>query len=113
MHETSLARQLLAVVLDKAQEAQAQKIKEVHGWVAETEALSAESLSFHFAAYARGTLAEGAALHLETHHVPARCKSCLETYLPEHHLLLCPHCGGTDGELLRPTGIGLSAIEIE
>jgi hydrogenase nickel incorporation protein HypA/HybF len=30
----------------------------------------------------------------------AKCLRCGERYEPDHHLLLCPRCGSTDGELL-------------
>lgn len=121
MHESSLARQLLEVVLDRAGAADAgargqakvQRIRAVRGWVAETETLSRESLGFHFAAHARGTVAEGAALELRLVHVEARCRACGQRYAPEHHLLLCPGCGSIEGELLGQTGLGIEALEVE
>jgi hydrogenase nickel incorporation protein HypA/HybF len=113
MHETSLARQLLVAVLRHAEDHGASRVREVRGWIAETESLSPESLSFHFAAHAQGTLAEGARLLLELIHVEARCRACSRTYAPEHHLLLCPACGSTDGEELRHTGLAVTSIEVE
>jgi len=113
MHETGLARQLLTAILARAAEVGATRVRAATGWVAETETLSAESLAWHFAAHARGTLAEGARLELRLVHVEARCRSCGRTYAPEHHVLLCPACGGTDGELLGQTGLGLDTVEVE
>lgn len=113
MHESSLARQILNAVLERAEAEHASRVHAVRGWVAETETLSPESLSFHFAAHARGTRAEGARLELRLIHVEARCHACGETYAPEHHVLLCPACGGTDGELLGRTGLGIDTVEVE
>jgi hydrogenase nickel incorporation protein HypA/HybF len=119
MHESSLARQLLEVVLARTAEAEAQakpkiqKVRTVRGWVAETETLSRESLAFHFAAHARGTAAEGSTLELRLVHVEARCRACGQRYAPEHHLLLCPGCGSTEGELLGQPGLGIEALEVE
>lgn len=113
MHESSLARTLLGVVLEHAGAEGAARVLVVRGWVAESEALSRESLALHFAAHARGTLAEGARLELLLLHVAARCACCGHTYRPEHHVLLCPGCGGTTGELLGPTGLGIDALEVE
>lgn len=112
MHESSLARQVLDAVLDRAEREEFGRIHAVRGWVAETESLSAESLAFHFAAFARGTRADGAQLHLRVVHVEARCLGCGSVYAPEHHLLLCPQCGSSDGELLGRTGLGIDALEV-
>jgi len=112
MHETSLARRLLGAVLEHAERNGAARVVAVKGFVAETETLSRASLSFHFAALARGTIADGAALELRLTHVEARCRTCGAVYAPEHHILLCPCCGASDSELLSPTGLGLDTVEI-
>ncbi len=109
MHEASLARGILEAVLAKAGGA---RVRVVRGRLAETEALSAESLGMHFAGMAQGTPAEGAALELELVHVAARCV-CGEEYLPEHHLTLCPVCGSIEGELLGETGLWIDSIEVQ
>lgn len=113
MHESTLARQVLDTVLQRSVSEGASRVRVVRGWVAETESLSAESLSFHFTAHARGTSAEGAQLLLDLIHVAARCRACGHTYAPEHHLLLCPGCGSTDGEELGQTGLAVTSIEVE
>jgi hydrogenase nickel incorporation protein HypA/HybF len=109
VHESTLARTLLAAVLARARGA---RVRVVRGWVAETEALSRSSLAFHFAAHAHGTPAEDARLELELRRIVARCRGCGATYVPEHHLLLCPACASTDAELLGETGLGIDAIEV-
>ena len=113
MHESTLARQVLDTVLQHAVFHGASRVRLVRGWVAETESLSPESLSEHFATHARGTRAEGARLHLNLIHVEARCRTCGRTYAPENHLLLCPVCGSSDGEQLGQTGLAITAIEVE
>jgi hydrogenase nickel incorporation protein HypA/HybF len=113
MHEASLARRLLAAVLERAAAAGAARVRTVTGWVAEVEALSPESLAFHFAAHAPGTAAEGARLELRLIRVEARCRGCGRTYAPDHHLMVCPGCGSTEGELLGRTGVGLDALEVD
>jgi len=113
MHEASLAREVLKVTLDRAAECSARRVRSVRGWIAETEALSPDSLRFHFALHARGTPAEGAKLELRLIHVEARCTGCRRVYTPEHHVTLCPFCGSTEGTLLGPTGLGLDILEVE
>jgi hydrogenase nickel incorporation protein HypA/HybF len=113
MHESSLAKQILEAVVGRAESAGARRVRVVRGWVAETESLSRESLDFHFAAHARGTPAEGARLELALIHVEARCRACGAIYAPEHHVLLCPACGSTDGEQIGRTGLGVDEVEVE
>lgn len=113
MHESQLARQILDVVLDRVGKTPNVRIRRVLGWIAESETLSAESLSFHFAAHARGTGAEGALLELRLIHVEARCKACSRIYPPEHHLLLCPTCSSVEGELLGATGLGIDSVQVD
>ncbi|MFO0760523.1 MAG: hydrogenase maturation nickel metallochaperone HypA [Byssovorax sp.] len=113
MHEASIARQLVTAAIAQGHKNGARKITRIAGWVAETETLSKESITMQAAAQAVGSIAEGAAIDLDVFHVEARCSTCGEVYRPEHHLLLCPKCGGTDAALLREVGIGVQAIDVE
>jgi hydrogenase nickel incorporation protein HypA/HybF len=113
VHEASLAKQILAVVLARATAAGATRVRVVRGWVRESEALSGESLAAHFAAQAGGTVAEGARLDLAVERLAARCGTCGDAYLPEQHVLLCPACGSGQAELLGRAGLGIDAIDVE
>ncbi len=113
MHESSLAKQILATVLDRGAREGAVRVRAVRGWIAETERLSVESITFHFRALARGTIAEDADLDLLVRHVEARCVACGAVFLPDHHVLLCPRCGSTDGELLGRVGILVESMDVE
>jgi hydrogenase nickel incorporation protein HypA/HybF len=112
MHELQLARHVLDVVLAGAREAGAVRVRTVHGRLGDVEALSATALAFHFHALARGTVAEDAELALRLHHVEARCRSCARVYLPDH-VLLCPGCGSTDGNLLGEVGLVVESLEVD
>lgn len=108
MHEASLARGLLSAALESTDD----RIVALRGWVAESESLSLQALQMHFDAAATGTRAEGARLELELTHLSAVCGGCGATYLPEHHLLLCPDCGSTDGELQGQPGLGIRELTV-
>lgn len=111
MHEVSLARELLSVVLGKVGDPPA-RVRAIRGWLAQDEVISLESLQWHFDRLAAGTPAAGARLALEVTHVGARCLDCGHTWLPEHHLTICDRCGSVRGELLGRTGLGVDAIEV-
>jgi hydrogenase nickel incorporation protein HypA/HybF len=112
MHESSLGKQVLEAVLQKARESGGGKIVKVVGWVAETEHLDPSAIAFHFSAHARGTAAEEAKLEMDLRWVEARCDGCGAQYKPDHHLLLCPDCGSTEAELLGETGVAVTSIEV-
>jgi hydrogenase nickel incorporation protein HypA/HybF len=113
MHESSLAKQILRTVLARGARENAARVRTVRGWIAETERLSVESIAFHFDSLAKGTIAEGAKLEIDVRHVEARCAACGAVYRPDHHVLVCPRCGSTDGELLGRTGIGIETMDVE
>jgi hydrogenase nickel incorporation protein HypA/HybF len=113
MHESSLARRILSLSLAAAERSGGGRIRRVRGRIAETEALSPASIQLHFTACAHDTPAADAALVLSLVHVEARCRACAEVYVPEHHVLLCPRCGSTDGEELGETGLWLESVELE
>ena len=110
MHETSLAKQILQAVLERAG---GRRVRLVRGSIAEDEALSAEALSFHFQAHARGSLAESARLEFELLHLSARCRACDMVFLPDHHVRLCPACGSTDATLEGRPGVHVEDIEVD
>jgi hydrogenase nickel incorporation protein HypA/HybF len=110
VHESSLARKILALSLAAARPGAIVRV--IRGRVAETEALSQGALELNFRAQARGTLAADARLEIELVHVEARCRACGAVYRPEHHVLMCTGCGSTDGEELGPTGLWLASIEV-
>ena len=110
MHEASLARGILAAILDQV--GPGERVRVVRGWLAQTEVLDPLSIRMHFLGMARGTVAEGAALELKLTHVAARCLDCATEYLPEHHLTLCPACGSTEAELIGEVGLGIDEIDV-
>jgi hydrogenase nickel incorporation protein HypA/HybF len=113
MHESAIAKRVLAVVLDRATAERASRVVAVRGRVAESEKLSNESLAFHFAAHALGTIAEGATLELGFTTVRVRCDACGTTYVPEHHVRICPRCNGSDGRLTGEEGVWIEGIDVQ
>lgn len=110
MHEASLARKLLGAALQRASEG---RIVAIHGWISDAEALSAESLAFHFHAHAQNTRAQGARIDIALERLSARCRGCGEQYAPEHEVTLCPRCGSAEAKLLGRRGVGIDSIDVE
>src|SRR5581483_3017481 len=89
MHESSLAKNVLDAVLARASADRATRVIAARGFLADVEAIDPESLAFHFAAHARGTIAEGARLEIARTLVKARCLSCRTEFEPGHLVALC------------------------
>jgi len=93
MHEWHLTRRLLQLVEDEAKALRLTRISRVRLRGA-LNAAEAEILRINFLAVARGTVAQGAALEIESCAVPGRCPACgCAAPLRDHHQR-CPRCGG-------------------
>jgi hydrogenase nickel incorporation protein HypA/HybF len=66
MHESGVIRDLVRRVEAGAREAGASRVSAVAVWIGALSQLSPEHLEEHFVEEARGTLAEGAVLRIET-----------------------------------------------
>ncbi len=112
MHEAQLARNILDAVLARAQEAHATRVLAVRGWLADAERLDPRSLAFHFAAHARGTIAEQARLGIELRRLRARCRTCQVAFDSDGHVPVCPRCDMPDCEWLGTPGLGIEELEV-
>lgn len=70
-----------------------------------------ESLLFCFEVAARGTVAQGAKLKIETVPVRCRCAACGEGFGAGRYVVLCPNCGKSGVELT--SGNELDVVEVE
>ena len=103
MHESSLARQ--SSRRPCSQRARRERGSRPHGARLDRRdggALARRASRFHFAAHARGTIAEGARLELELVHVEARCRACGDDLRARASRPPLPDCGSTDGDAARP-----------
>ncbi len=113
MHESTLAKRLLAAAIEIALARRARRVVSVRGWIADSEPIERAAVEAHFSANATGTVAEGAHLQLRLDHVAARCAGCGASYLPVGHLTLCPQCGSSEAELTGSPGAGIEYLEVE
>ena len=112
MHESQLAQHLLEAVLARAETEKALRILSIKAWLSDPEGLSPESLAFQFTAHARGTLAEGARLHLSISRLSALCRVCDTFFEAEGHVPQCPECGSLDCPWSTLPEIGIDEMEI-
>jgi hydrogenase nickel incorporation protein HypA/HybF len=110
MHEMSLAMSAIDLVVEEAARQGYAKVTGVWLEVGRFSCVEADTIAFCFEAAARGTAAEGAALHFEHKAAEAWCYDCARTVTLEERGQPCPHCGGfklrvAQGDSLRVTNI--------
>jgi len=111
MHELSLCEELLNLLLSEAEQSGARRIHRFRLRIGALGCVMQESLLFHFAQLAQGTLAEGAEIELEQVAGRGRCPDCGAESEIEHRFDPCAHCGATG--LLLIAGDELRIVEME
>lgn len=106
MHELALAESVVQIITRKARAAGAERISAVRLEIGALSHVSPQALRFSFDAAARGSLADGARLEIDT--VPGRawCADCAGEVEIAARGAPCPGCGGyalavTGGEEMR------------
>jgi hydrogenase nickel incorporation protein HypA/HybF len=92
LHEMSIARSLLDIVLEEAGRNGLSRVTSVSVRVGALVAVVPESLEFCFEVLTEDTVAAGAELHLEEVGAPARCAVCGLEFEARSALVLCPEC---------------------
>ena len=113
MHELSIMESALAMALDTAQQARAQRVLVIRLRVGALSGVVPEALRFAFEALAPGTLADGAELAIE--HVPAQfwCAPCAKEFTADDLFAECPECHTPSTELRAGRELQVASLEIE
>lgn len=112
MHEMSIAESLVELIEEEARKAGFTRVRRIEVKVGALGHVEPAALHFCFDAIARGTVAEGASLDVQT--VPGRgcCPRCGSSTAIDQRYDLCPICGShlqmTAGGELR-----LAELEVE
>jgi hydrogenase nickel incorporation protein HypA/HybF len=96
MHEMATARRLVAEALERMNDDGRDRVSDVDVVLGSAARLSAESVREHFTLAARGTPAEGAALHITWEPSRYWCFDCMFEFSSRAHGGgTCPRCGGS------------------
>jgi hydrogenase nickel incorporation protein HypA/HybF len=94
MHEMSLAESIIQIVEENAHANNAARVTAVRLEIGALAGVEADALRFCFDAVTRGTLAEGAALEIDSVKATAACFDCGASVTIAARLDPCPECGG-------------------
>ena len=112
MHELALARNMIEIVQQYASENGPGRVKKISIRLGELSAMS-RALHFCFGAASRGTLCEGATLHIEEIPLTVYCQGCNENKLPiGRYSFRCMDCGMPTPKIMTGKEMELVSIEL-
>ena len=104
----------LELILNNAlKRASGKDIAVIHLIVGELIDMTDESILASWQTMAKGTLAEGAALHI--HRVPAelQCMACFQKYHPNSTNFSCPRCGSVGAKVITGEEFFVERVELD
>ena len=115
MHEMALTRDVVDLVLERADAEGAAAVKAVHLTIGYVRDIVEDLFERCFAHVARGTVAERAELVITRVPFTVRCRECGHVYhidVHEPRTWPCPACGERDYELNSGMEFSVDAIEV-
>ena len=103
MHELPVTESILQIVLKHAEKSDVRRIVTIHLQVGQLSDLQDDWMQRYFDYLSRGTLAEGARLHIERTPIGLKCSACDASYTVAGADTIdtpCPQCGQSNGRLI-------------
>ncbi len=113
MHEMSIAKGILKIVLSVAQQNGATQIKTVRIRAGELRGIVEEQLLFLWEHAGKDTLAEGATLEVEKVPIKAKCRACDHVFRVLNHEFICSECDSKDVDVVEGKELDVQEIEVE
>lgn len=101
MHELTVAKEIIDIVRGEMQRQGLRRVEAVALRIGALTGINADALEFGFNASIIDTPLAGARLIIELLPVRAACRSCGKESELEPHLFKCPHCAGSDLEIVQ------------
>jgi hydrogenase nickel incorporation protein HypA/HybF len=101
MHELTVAKEIIDIVRAEMRRQGLHRIEAVALRIGALTGINADALEFGFDASITDTPLAGARLIIEILPVRAACRSCGRESEIEPYLFKCPHCAGSDLEIVQ------------
>ena len=98
MHEYGITMQIIKIAQESAKENNSKKVTDISLVVGEMSGFIGDSIQLYFDEICKGTITEGAKLHIKNVKPLLYCPKCNKNFLRERFSFECPTCGSS-GEI--------------
>ncbi len=112
MHEMSLAEGILQTIEDAAGKEKFNKVLAVWLEIGRLSSVETQAMAFCFDAVTRGSVAEGAQLHIVDVAGAGWCMECAKSVEMAEVFAACPHCGGYQLQVTAGTEMRIKELEV-
>lgn len=113
MHEVSIMESTLKIVEDVAVVNNLKKVISITLMIGELSCVMEEALLFAFNSMSKDTVAENAAIKIESVKATASCEECNIVFDINHYNKLCPNCSCFCSSILTGNELYVKSIEGE
>lgn len=113
MHELSITQSILKIALRHAEQAGARRITRLNLVIGDLSNIVGDAVQFYWDIIGKGTIAEGATLHVERVPATVRCLDCRHTFPLDGREYACPACGSERIVIAGGDDFRLESIEVE
>jgi hydrogenase nickel incorporation protein HypA/HybF len=100
MHESQLARRLVATLEEAVRSQEAKGVKSVKVRLGGVHWVDPDAFRELFGLFSQGKSCEAAELIVEEAPPKAKCSQCGTTFTPHDHHPICPQCGSKEIEII-------------
>ncbi len=113
MHELSLAKNILDIIMENAQRSNFSKVLEVKLRIGKLRAVDPGALDFCFNVISKDTIAGGAKLKIENTPLKGNCRDCKTQFEIQNFNFICPNCSGKKVDTIGGDELQILDLEVE
>ena len=113
MHELAVTESLLTIVVESANENDAQKVTDITLSIGALSSIIDDSVQFYWDHISKDTVAEKATLHFNRIPATLLCLDCSTEFTLEDELTPCPYCNSIYLSIIAGEEFQVDSIEIQ
>jgi len=102
-----------SVLNNALRRASGRHIKGIHLVIGELVNMTDKSIQSSWDHTAKGTLAEGATLHIRRVPAELQCMACFQKYHPDSAEFSCPRCGSVGAKVITGEEFSVETVDLE